>query len=524
MPVVIPTTSEIAAQNVANFEASLGQSVPLNDKAFYRVLSAIEAGLSTANYKHAVDRIAQTLALTATGDDLDRIGSNYGVERKSAIAAVIEINQPAANGTSIPVSLDYVGDSNGIRYINNATVVAGGGLGADLECTCEIPGADGNLTAGDTLTIGRQIAGITSTTATFTTAVTEGVDRESDEVYRRRVLQEIRTVGGGGNAVDYRTWSEAVTEVFRTFPFSGAPVAPTHKLKDGDMEELAASYWTAGNDATLSKSVSSPQSGLRSLLITYNGTNLPYAYQYSLEVNRDYRLRGYARGDTVAAPSLQDGSTVLWTGTTSATWQPFDVTFTASSTQLNLYSDAVNPAGGAVNFDTMTLDVQDSLPGDRVVYVEVLPAVDADGIPDQTHLDDVRTALTTDPLTSQARMVLGTTDEKLFVEPIIRSSFDVEITGLVVDATQETALKTSLDTGVDEYLRSVAPFVTGVDSAIDRNDEITGIKLSEVIQDILAAYGATADVITFEITGGSPVTRYTLDENETAKLGTITYV
>lgn len=523
MPVVIPTTAEIAATNVANFEASLGQTVPLNDKAFYRVLSAIEAGLSTANYKHAVDRIAQTLALTATGEDLDRIGSNYGVERKAAVASVAEINQPAANGTSIPVSLDYVGDSNGLRYINNATVVAGGGLGADLQVVCEVPGADGNLTAGDTLTIGRQIAGITSTTATFTVTITEGIDRESDETYRRRVLQEIRTVGGGGNAVDYRTWGEAVTEVFRVFPFSGAPVTYTKKLKDGDMEFADTSYWEAGNSATLTKSAFFPHGGSRALDIARNGVNLPYAFQYSLEVNRDYTFAGYARGDGSAAPSVSHGATVLWTGTTSTSWQTISVSFTAADTELRLASDAT--AGtDSVAFDDCLLTVTDSLPGDRVVYVEVLPAVDADGIPDQSHLDDVRDELNTDPLTSQARMVLGTTDEKLFVEPIVRSTFDVEITGLVVDASQETALKTSLDTGVDEYFRSVAPFVTGVDSALDRSDEITGIKLSEIIQDVLNAYGATAEVITFEKSGSPSVTRYTLAENETAKLGTITYV
>ena len=523
MPVTIPTTAEIAAINVANFEASLGQTIPLNDKAFYRVLSAIEAGLATANYKHAVDRIAQTLALTATGKDLDRIGYNYNVERKAAVASVLIINQPATAGSTIPAGLDYRGNSNGLRYINAATVVAGIGIGADLQVTCETPGEDGDLKAGRELTIGRQIAGITSTTAAAVSVVVEGIDRESDEAYRRRVLLEIRTVGGGGNAVDYRTWSEVVIEVSRVFPFSGAPIAATKKLKDGDMEYGDSSYWSPGNSATLVKSAAAPQEGALSLLVIRNGVNYPYAFQYPLEINRDYSLSGYAHGDGVAAPSVSHGSTVLWTGTASPSWQAFSVSFTALSTELRLASDAV--AGSAfVTFDACALEVADSLPGDRVMYVEVLPTVDADGIPDQSHLDDVRTTLNTDPLTGQARMVLGTTDEKLFVEPIIRSTFDVEIAGLVVDAAQETALKSSLDSGVDEYFRSVAPFVTGVDSALDRSDEITGVKLSEVIQDILKAYGATAEGVTFEKTGNPLVTRYALAENETAKRGAITYV
>jgi len=523
MAISIPTTAEIAAQNIANFEVRIGQTIPLNAKAFVRVLAAIEAGLFTSHYKFASDRILQTLALTATGDDLDRIGSNYGVTRKAAIAFVGTIDQPAVNGTTIPITVDYVADASGIRYIVNAAAVAAGGV-AVVEVTATEPGANGNLSASDTLTIGTQIAGITSTTATYDATITTGVDRESDAEYRRRILQEIRTVGGGGNAVDYRTWGEAVTGVFRVFPFSGAPVSPSHKIQDPDMEE-SLSYWTAGNDATLTyETTGFHPSGVQHLRVAYNGTASPYAYQISLEIGRDYTIGGYATGDGTYAPTVSDGGlATLWTGSTTTGWQLWGpIAFTAQSNQLWFGSTA--SAAGYAQFDALELGVTDSLPGDRTVYVEVTTAIDADGIPTEAILDDVRTDLNTDPDTGVARMPLGTTDEKLFVEPIIRSEFDVEIDGLVVEASQETALKASLDTGVDEYFRSVVPFVTGIDAEIDRNDVITSVKLSQVIQDILAAYGATVDDITFELTGGSPVTRYTVDENELAKLGTITYV
>ena len=522
MPVSIGTTAEITAQNITNFETRLGQTIPINDKAFINVLSAIEGGLATLHNKYAVDRILQTLALTATEEDLDRIGINYGVFRVASVSSVALINQPAAIATSIPVSIAYVSDSNSIRYINNATVVAGG-AGADLEVVCEVAGADGNLTAGDTLTIERQVAGITSTTAAYTSTVTTGIDRESDEVYRRRVLQEIRTVGGGGNGVDYRTWSEALAAVYRTFPFSGAPVTFTKKLKDGDMELSTVANWEAGNSASLQKSAAAPHGGTYALLISDAGFSDPYAYQYSLEKGRDYTVSGWARSVTGGAtPVVKDGTTVLWTGTTSMLYQYFSVLFIAANTDLRFGS--VTAGDSSTYFDDCTLEVVDSLPGDRTIYVEVLPAIDADGIPTQLVLDAVRTLLTTDPVTGKARMVLGTTDEKMFVEPIVRSELDVEITGLVVDSAQLVALKASLDTGVDQYFRTVSPFVTGVDSALDRSDVITGIVLSEVVQDILNAYSASAEEIAFNKVGSPATTRYQIAENETAKLGTITYV
>lgn len=522
MAVSIPTTAEITAQNVANFEVRIGQTIPTNDKAFFRVLSAIEAMLFTSHYKYAADRILQNLALTATGEDLDRIGINYRVYRKAAVAFVGTIDQPAANGTTIPVTVDYVSDSSGIRYIVNTAAVAAGGS-ATVSVTSSESGVNGNLSASDTLTIGRQIAGITSTTATYVSTTTTGVDRETDSEYRRRVLQEIRTVGGGGNAVDYRTWGEAVTGVYRVFPFAGAPVAASHKVLDPDMEVADTSYWTAGNSATLTKSAVTPHGGTYCLRVAHNGVANPYAYQIPLEIGRDYTIAGWARSDGTGVPSIRDGSAAtLWTGGVGAGWQSFSVAFTAQSNELWLY--VTIGAAGYCEFDDLALTVTDSLPGDRVVYVEVTTAVDPDGVPTEDILVDVRTDLNTDPDTGDDRMPLGLTDEKLFVEPITRSSFDVEITGLVVEASLDAALKSSLDDGVDEYLRSVAPYVDGVDVEIDKNDVITGISLAEVIQGILEAYGASAEEIAFEPTGGAPVTRYTLAENEVAKLGTITYV
>lgn len=522
MALSLPITEEITAQNVTNFEMRLGQTIPLNSKALVRVLAALEAGLFTSHYRYVANRILQNLALTATGDDLDRIGTNYRVYRKAAVAFVGTITQPAANGTVIPITVDYVSDASGIRYIVNAASSPAAGGYATVSVTAAESGEDGNLAASDTLTIGRQIAGITSTTATYASTTTSGSDRESDDVYRRRILTEIRTVGGGGNAADYRTWAEAVTGVYRVFPFAGAPVAASHKLRDAAMEEIGVAYWSAGV-STLTKETASPYEGLQNLKVAYAGSPNPYAYQIVLEAGRDYSIRLRARGDGTFYPGISDGVNVLWSGTTSTSWQDSGViNFTAAGSELILY--AYGSVAGYCEFDAVELTVSDSLPGDRVVYVESTTAVDADGVPPESLLDDVFTALTTDPDTGDDRMPLGATEEKLFVEPIIRSAFDVEVTNLVVDAAKETACKASLDTAVDEYLRSIAPFVEGVDSDIDKNDVITTVSISKVIQEVLELYSASAGGVSFAPAGGAAITSYTTAENETAKLnGSVTY-
>jgi hypothetical protein len=526
MAVEIPTTQELTDQNIARFEARLNQTIPANDQSFIRVLSVVEAMIGTSLNKMAAERYLQNLALTATGDDLDRIGIEYGVVRKPAIAAVLEIDQPANNGTTIQANTEYVGDSNGVRYIVNSTVVAAGGQ-ADLEVTAKETGDVGNLTTGDTLTIVTQIPGITSTTATYDSTTTTGVDRESDDSYRRRILNEIRTVGGGSNPVDYRTWAEEAPEVFRAFPYSGAhTTSATKKLKDGDMEEDNTIYWSAGRNALITKNTTAPKEGVRDLRVGYNGINEPYAYQICFQVGKSYTISGWFRGSGIsAAPSLRDsGGQIIFSGTSSPSWVYNSATFTATGSALWFYSTSTS-GSDYVYFDDFELTCNDSWSGDRTVYIEAISSIDPDGIPTQAVLDSARSYINTDPDTGLSRPALGTTDETLFVEPIYRTTLYLKITNLVVDASLEAQVKADIEDAVDEYFRAATPFIDGIDFDGDRNDTITNLTLSSVVQDILNPVGGSASSITFGLTAGFLVAlgKYQLGRGELTKLGTIAY-
>ncbi len=385
----IPTTQETKDTNLANLEGQLGQSSPLADKAFLRVLAAMEAlGVATPLYKFAVERAKQNFALTGTGDDLDVLGSEYGVSRKAAVATVLTIQLPGTNGTIIPATVDFTGDSNGVRYFPDSSATVTGGF-ATMTVTAEAAGISGNLQIGDTLSIGTQIAGA-ETVADVTVIDTVGTESETDDAYRVRILDEIRSEGGGGNSFDYRSWAQEVSGVARAFPYAGQP--------------------------------------------SVAGT-----------------------------------------------------------------------------------------PPDRTVFVEADTTIDLDGIAPQALLDDVRDSITTDPLTGLSRQPLGLTDSTLWVESIIRSEFFIEITGLVIDAAIETETKSEIETAAINYFLSLNPFVAGLDFEGDKNDVITQLTISDVIQDILSARSGSATSIAFGTGFGSyPSTPVTLDPGEKAKLGTIT--
>lgn len=221
MALKIPTTQELSDQNLANFEGQLGQTAPLQERAFLRVLAAVLALAETGLYKFAAERAKQNLALTATGADLDIIGAEFETPRKLAESAVITATVTGTDGSNIPATASFIGDANGVRYFVDASAVISGGV-ASLSMTAETSGAAGNLQAGDTLTIVSPLAGI-STTATVDSLDNMGADEETDAAYRPRVLFAMRAPTGGSNATDHKIWAEEAAGVRRAFPYAGKP-------------------------------------------------------------------------------------------------------------------------------------------------------------------------------------------------------------------------------------------------------------------------------------------------------------
>jgi hypothetical protein len=219
----IPTLQELYRNHLSRLETALGQESPLNDKSFLSVLAKTEAGQDIGLFKYASDRARANLALTARNTDLDNIGRDLGVIRRTAQAAVLEAELTATDGTVIPTTADFIADANGLRYRPVESVTASGGV-AVLDLLCVESGSSGNLADGDELQISSQIAGA-QTVATVTDTLTLGVEKESDADYRPRVLFAQRAITGGANATDYKIWSEAVIGVRRAFPYSGRPPA-----------------------------------------------------------------------------------------------------------------------------------------------------------------------------------------------------------------------------------------------------------------------------------------------------------
>lgn len=391
MAYTIPTTQESADQNLTSLEGNLAQTSPLNDKAFLRVLAVVEAMAMTGLYKYAAERVQQNLALTASGSDLDTLGSEYGIYRKAASYAQVGVTLPALQGVAIPSGTAFIGASNGERYTSGQAITAGVTGAAALLLTADNAGVVGNMAPGDTLTIVSQVPGAQSV-ATVLTLDTTGAEIESDNDYAARILFAERATQGGGNATDYKFWSEAVAGVNRAFPYSGKP----------------------------------------------------------------------------------------------------------------------------------TSVVDTSYPGDRTVYVEADSTIQADGIPTSALLAEVRAALDIDPNTMLSRPTLGLTPSTLYVIPISRTPFDVDIVNLVVPSGALASVQGSINSALSIFFTGLAPYVLGVDLPPDQNDTLTGPLVNQVVQDVLTATGSSAQGV-YLMFNTVVISQYQLSPGELAKLGTIYY-
>lgn len=139
-----------------------------------------------------------TTIQAATGEFLDLVGSQFGIYRTGAMAAVRTIEV-------IPNSVSFsVGDSfqtkDGLNLFWTVSQDIGGGIYAVV---CQTPGSDGGADYGG-LTPVDSVQGLQS--VQFKDTWNAGANAEQDELFRIRIWKELQKSSYGGNFEDYKRW------------------------------------------------------------------------------------------------------------------------------------------------------------------------------------------------------------------------------------------------------------------------------------------------------------------------------
>ena len=208
-----PTIQQIIERVDADLESRLSaaQLRRSNAKVYGRVL----AGASHELHAH-IDYVKRQLFFdSAEAEFLDRWASIFGIYRTPATKASGTVTISfSGDPVDVPAGTILQADA-GAQYQTTGSPTSAGVV--DVEAL--VAGAAANLTEGETLSFVSPVAGVES--EAVSSGISGGVDQESDEGLRERLLERTREKPCGGSAADYVAWAKEVAGVTRAWVYQG---------------------------------------------------------------------------------------------------------------------------------------------------------------------------------------------------------------------------------------------------------------------------------------------------------------
>lgn len=176
--------------------------------------AAIDAVPSSDTSSLRLDEFAELFGLSDGA-------SGYG--RKGAVAASGGAGTVTYSGAGpFPYTLAagaLLTASDGVTQIETSAIITWNSAGNQTGTFNAITeGTDGNLAENSVLTFASPPAGITST-VTLSTALSGGLDEESDADLLARIYDRLQNPPKGGTAADYRAWAESQSGVTTAYVY-----------------------------------------------------------------------------------------------------------------------------------------------------------------------------------------------------------------------------------------------------------------------------------------------------------------
>lgn len=220
MALSTPTLNEIAADIISDIETEYSQTIPLLQKAVFRVWAFISAAVFIILYKYGSDAFKQRFVQTANSTFLAILGEQVGVTRTPAqkwtgtvTATVTQTGGVIQAGTQLINNLTgavyFVTISEAIDSTPTETLSVSSFNGGDIA----------NLNVSDTLDFVNPQPGVNQTVV-VASVTQEGADQEPLEQYRQRVLDRYQKQPQGGALADYELWAEETVNVINAYPYA----------------------------------------------------------------------------------------------------------------------------------------------------------------------------------------------------------------------------------------------------------------------------------------------------------------
>jgi uncharacterized phage protein gp47/JayE len=223
MPFDRPTLTELKTQVASDISTNVPGSNGFLRFGNLPAVGKALAAMGNGNYGY-LDWIAlQATPFTATDEFLEAWAALKGVTRKPAVGWQGTVSFPAASGSAIPEGVPIVWNTGvqTLQYVSTAAVNAGESDAVIVPAEAVLAPTDlyGSLTNvqnGTPVTLGGGVVGISSN-GTIVSTTEPGVDVETDDSLRSRMLAAFATPPAGGAPTDYVGWAEDVPGVTRAW-------------------------------------------------------------------------------------------------------------------------------------------------------------------------------------------------------------------------------------------------------------------------------------------------------------------
>ena len=159
-----------------------------------------------------LNRIAdRAFVTTAEGEDLDRVGADYGIERRQDAAAIVYLDIEGDEFAVINQNVKAV-YNNLIFTVQEYKKINSSGV-ARVKAKCETLGVIGNVPANTITEFLTDYAGLR--TVNNPEPAYDGFDKEDDTIYRQRILDYLANDSANCNKAQYEAWAREVTGVLK---------------------------------------------------------------------------------------------------------------------------------------------------------------------------------------------------------------------------------------------------------------------------------------------------------------------
>lgn len=239
MPFNRPTLQELIDRAVNDINARLPGVDARLRRSNLNVLARVHSGAMHGLYGYLDFLQRQVIIDTAETEFLERWASIWGVPRKAAFAATGNATFTGVNGSVIPAGTVLL-RSDGAEYATfaDAVIVAGTAIAV---ATAAVPSAAGNTDAGSLFSLASPIAGVNGVVTVAAGGLTQGIDAESDDELRARLLARIQQPPQGGASADYIAWALQVAGVTRAWVYPlelGAGTVVVRFVRDDDASPI----------------------------------------------------------------------------------------------------------------------------------------------------------------------------------------------------------------------------------------------------------------------------------------------